>query len=192
MNDRITFGRSFGEACRTTESAKNTQFFMIRWFGRLHCFGRFWPKLRPKLRFRSYTNFGETRVSKTAIFALFGALNFCLSLLKIQKVVKIQIHSPLMWKMAQSTPSPATCAKWTFSEPKKLQKTAVLELLHSQKLISRKIWKTEKSCNFHSVNLWVFRYLGWVGNTEKLIRGKDVMQYFQFESCVKLNDKGLR
>ena len=45
-------------------------------------------------------NFGKTRGSKTAIFALFGALNFCLSLLKIQKVVKIQNHTLSMWKMA--------------------------------------------------------------------------------------------
>ena len=36
---------------------------------------------------------------------------------------------------------------------------SVLELLDSPKLISRKIWITEKSWNFHTVKLWV-------GNTD--------------------------
>ena len=38
-----------------------------------------------------------------------------------------------------------------YSEPLKWQKTADLELLDSPKLISRKIWVTEKSWNFRTV-----------------------------------------
>ena len=46
---------------------------------------------------------------------------------------------------------------------------------------------TEKSG--FSIFVSTYKYLRWVGNTEKLIRGEDVMQYFQFESCVKLYDE---
>ena len=35
-----------------------------------------------------------------------------------------------------------------------MAKTAVLKLLDSLKLISRKVWMTEKSWNFHTVN-WI-------------------------------------
>ena len=45
-------------------------------------------------------NFGESRTSKTAVFAVFGALNFAnlvnFNLQKVQKCIKIKVQSPKM------------------------------------------------------------------------------------------------
>ena len=46
-----------------------------------------------------------------------------------------------------------------------MAKTAVIELLDCPKLISRKIWMIEKSCNFHTVveiKLSSVYYLAWI------------------------------
>jgi len=80
------------------------------------------------LRFLREINFGEFRCSKTAFFAIL--LNF-----------KKYKNS---WKPKFRA---STCVKM-----------ADFELLESSKLISRKIWVTEKSCNFHTV---LFTYQGF-------------------------------
>ena len=82
-------------------------------------------------------NFGESRRSKTAIFAIFGPLNFVnlviFSRQKVQKLIKDQNSQPR-----------AKCAK--------MAKMTDFALLDSPKLISRKIWVIGKSWNFHTVN----------------------------------------
>ena len=76
-------------------------------------------------------SFRESRRSKSTIFAILRFLNFAtlvnFSFQKVQKFIKNQNSEPL--------------------------KKKILQLLESQKLISRKIWVIEKSQNFHTV-LW--------------------------------------
>ena len=49
--------------------------------------------------------------------------------------------------------------KLTKSRASKRAKTVILELLHSRKLISRKIWVIGKSWNFTNVNHWIHCHL---------------------------------
>ena len=74
-------------------------------------------------------NFGESRRCKMAIFALLRALVFVIlahfSVQKVQQFIKIKIQSHYIM--------------------------AYFETLHQTTLISRKIWVTDKFCNFHTV-----------------------------------------
>ena len=53
-----------------------------------------------------------------------------------------------------------------FSTPK-MAKIAVLDLLDSPKLISRKIWETEKFWDFHTVTTFV--YIHEAGDGDKIV-----------------------
>ena len=80
------------------------------------------------LRFYVISIFEDPRSTKCAILTHVEALNF-------------DFHALLGLKFTK-------LAKFS---AKKMVKTAVLQLLHSPKLISRKIWMTEKSWNFQNV-----------------------------------------
>ena len=103
-------------------------------------------KIRPNVwKFQGFSvihilreiNLGGSRSSKIAVFANLGALDFAhlvnISLQKVQKGIKIKLLS-LYW-----------CGK-----------KANIEALNYPSLISRKIWMTGKSWNFHTVNLMNF------------------------------------
>ena len=94
-----------------------------------------WPKSKqsfqkPIFQILREINFGDSRSAKYAILTNLEALNFDFyEILHFLKAEIDQIHK--------------------FQSPK----MAVIELLDSPKLISRKIWMTKKSSNFHIVVL---------------------------------------
>ena len=77
---------------------------------------------------------GQSTVSKVAIFRHLQALNF-----------------DFLWNLAFFEGSNSPNEQNSDSEPIKWQKVAISELLNSQKMISRKIWVTQKSWNFYTV-----------------------------------------
>ena len=83
------------------------------------------------LRYNMKPNFRDSRSAKSAILTQSEALNF--EFWEFLHFLQAEIHQ------INKIQGP------------EIAKTAVLEVLKSQKLISRKIWVTEKFWNFHTV-----------------------------------------
>ena len=96
------------------------------------------------LSLRFYVKSGDARSTKSAILTRFGPLDF-----------NFYVFFCPLWSVKLTKKSKLKVSK--------IEKRTFLELLHSSKLISRKIWMTEKSWNFHTAvcmvqsTVWKFR-----------------------------------